>query len=129
MDRIVRVVAHDGTATLYEYDENGNRTAVRYANGTNFVSNGSSGLCSPISFSGSSRLEGVWYEYTSGDVTIITGTTMSIDGEAYSCSISGNQLIINSGDYYICFSANISGSELTLTDTSYNESYYFTKLY
>ena len=33
MDRIVRVVAHDGTATLYEYDENGNRTAVRYANG------------------------------------------------------------------------------------------------
>ena len=33
MDRIVRVVAHDGTATLYEYDANGNRTAVRYANG------------------------------------------------------------------------------------------------
>ena len=33
MDRIVRVVAHDGTATLYEYDANGNRTAVRHANG------------------------------------------------------------------------------------------------
>ena len=33
MDRIVRVVAHDGTATLYEYDANSNRTAVRYANG------------------------------------------------------------------------------------------------
>mgnify|MGYP000500773877 CR=1 FL=1 len=33
MDGIVRVVAHDGTVTLYEYDANGNRTAVRYANG------------------------------------------------------------------------------------------------
>ena len=33
MDRIVRVVAHDGTVTLYEYDANGNRTAVRHANG------------------------------------------------------------------------------------------------
>ena len=33
LDRLVRVVAHDGTATLYEYDANGNRTAVRYANG------------------------------------------------------------------------------------------------
>ena len=33
MDRIVRVVAHDGTVMLYEYDANGNRTAVRYANG------------------------------------------------------------------------------------------------
>ena len=33
MDRLVKVVAHDGTATLYEYDANGNRTAVRYANG------------------------------------------------------------------------------------------------
>ena len=33
MDRIVRVVANDGKATLYEYDANGNRTAVRYANG------------------------------------------------------------------------------------------------
>ena len=33
MDRLVKVVAHDGTATLYEYDANGNRTAMRYANG------------------------------------------------------------------------------------------------
>ncbi len=33
MDRVVRVVAHDGTATLYEYDDNGNRTAVGYASG------------------------------------------------------------------------------------------------
>lgn len=33
MDRLVKVVAHDGTATLYEYDANENRTAVRYANG------------------------------------------------------------------------------------------------
>lgn len=28
-----RVVDRNGYATLYEYDENGNRSAVRYANG------------------------------------------------------------------------------------------------
>ena len=33
LNRIVRVVDHNGKATLYEYDENGNRSAVKYANG------------------------------------------------------------------------------------------------
>ena len=33
MDRVVRVIAHDGTATVYEYDAIGNRTAVRHEGG------------------------------------------------------------------------------------------------
>ena len=33
MDRVVRVVGHDGSATLYEYDAIGNRTAVRHEGG------------------------------------------------------------------------------------------------
>ncbi|MBQ7794656.1 MAG: hypothetical protein IJ366_09110, partial [Clostridia bacterium] len=33
LDRLVRVVDRNGYATVYEYDANGNRTAVRYANG------------------------------------------------------------------------------------------------
>jgi len=33
LNRIVRVVNHNGKATLYEYDENGNRSTVKYANG------------------------------------------------------------------------------------------------
>ena len=33
MDRITRVVAKDGTATVYTYDENGNRKAATFANG------------------------------------------------------------------------------------------------
>ena len=33
LDRLVRVVDRNGYATLYEYDANGNRSAVRYANG------------------------------------------------------------------------------------------------
>ena len=33
LDRLTRVVDRNGYATIYEYDANGNRTAVRYANG------------------------------------------------------------------------------------------------
>ena len=33
LDRLVRVIDRNGYATVYEYDANGNRTAVRYANG------------------------------------------------------------------------------------------------
>lgn len=33
LDRIVFVVNRSGNATVYEYDANGNRSAVRYANG------------------------------------------------------------------------------------------------
>ena len=33
MDRLTRVVAKDGTATVYEYDENGNRKTATFANG------------------------------------------------------------------------------------------------
>ena len=33
LDRLVRVVDRNGYATVYEYDKNGNRSAVRYANG------------------------------------------------------------------------------------------------
>lgn len=33
MDRVTRVVDRNGIATLYEYDANGNRTAVTYGNG------------------------------------------------------------------------------------------------
>ncbi|MBQ4523075.1 MAG: hypothetical protein IJA10_09020 [Lachnospiraceae bacterium] len=33
MVRVVRVIAHDGTATVYEYDAIGNRTAVRHEGG------------------------------------------------------------------------------------------------
>ena len=33
LDRLTRVVSHDGTATLYEYDANGNRSVVRYEGG------------------------------------------------------------------------------------------------
>ena len=33
LNRLTRVVSHDGTATLYEYDANGNRTAVKYEGG------------------------------------------------------------------------------------------------
>ncbi len=33
MDRVVRVVAHDGVATLYEYDAIGNRTLVKHEGG------------------------------------------------------------------------------------------------
>ena len=33
LDRLTRVVDRNGYATVYEYDANGNRTAVHYANG------------------------------------------------------------------------------------------------
>lgn len=33
LNRLVRVVYRNGYATVYEYDANGNRTAVHYANG------------------------------------------------------------------------------------------------
>ncbi|SCW32657.1 RHS repeat-associated core domain-containing protein [Eubacterium ruminantium] len=33
MDRLVRVISHDGKATVYTYDENGNRSTAKYANG------------------------------------------------------------------------------------------------
>ncbi|SEP87307.1 YD repeat-containing protein [Lachnospiraceae bacterium RM5] len=33
MNRLVRVVSHDGTATVYEYDELGNKKAVKYEGG------------------------------------------------------------------------------------------------
>ena len=33
MDRLTRVIAHDGTATVYTYDENGNRKTATFANG------------------------------------------------------------------------------------------------
>ena len=33
LDRLIRVVDRNGYATVYEYDKNGNRSAVRYANG------------------------------------------------------------------------------------------------
>lgn len=33
LDRLVRVVDRNGYATVYEYDANGNRSAVKYANG------------------------------------------------------------------------------------------------
>ena len=33
LDRMTRVIDRNGYATVYEYDANGNRTAVRYANG------------------------------------------------------------------------------------------------
>lgn len=33
LDRLTRVIDRNGYATIYEYDANGNRTAVRYANG------------------------------------------------------------------------------------------------
>ena len=33
MDRLTRVIAHDGTATVYTYDENGNRQTATFANG------------------------------------------------------------------------------------------------
>ena len=33
LDRLIRVVDRNGYATVYEYDENGNRSVVRYANG------------------------------------------------------------------------------------------------
>lgn len=33
MNRLTRVVAHDGTATVYTYDENGNRETATFANG------------------------------------------------------------------------------------------------
>ena len=33
LDRLVRVIDRNGYATIYEYDANGNKTAVKYANG------------------------------------------------------------------------------------------------
>ena len=33
MDRLTRVISHDGKATVYTYDENGNRSTATYANG------------------------------------------------------------------------------------------------
>ena len=33
MNRLVRVVSHDGTATVYEYDELGNKKAVKHEGG------------------------------------------------------------------------------------------------
>ena len=33
MDRLTRVISHDGRATVYTYDENGNRSTATYANG------------------------------------------------------------------------------------------------
>ena len=34
LDRVTRVIDHNGNATVYEYDALGNRSAVRYPNGT-----------------------------------------------------------------------------------------------
>ena len=33
MERITRVIAHDGTATVYTYDANGNKETATFANG------------------------------------------------------------------------------------------------